>query len=111
MGCPRGFPTELPWCLERFGNVASTTVSTYQYRKPRYAYTSFSSKMPAICSLSQSNSLRAEYVNSSTSVCAIWRAEERSSAIHAAEPIWRRGPRIVVMFDRGVCMTKWLLPG
>jgi len=50
-----------------------------------------------MCSLSHSTSLRAEKANSSTSDWAIWSAMARSSAIQAADPGLRRGPRIAML--------------
>ena len=57
----------------------------------------FSEKISAMCSFSQSISLRAEKANSSISDSAMRMAEFRSSATHAAEPTARGGPRRIAI--------------
>lgn len=66
----------------------------------------FSEKISAMCSFSHSTSFRAEKENSSTSERVICRADDLSSAIHAAEPTGTRAPRIVAMAKMGREKTR-----
>jgi hypothetical protein len=64
-------------------------------------YIWFSEKTSAMCSLSHSSSFLAEYPNSSTSDCAIWSADDRSSMHHAVDPtVCRGGPGRIAMMSR-----------
>lgn len=57
----------------------------------------FSEKISAMCSFSQSISLRAANENSSTSDSAMSIAADRSSETHAADPIAKGGPRRIAI--------------
>lgn len=95
------FPRSFPGVLK----TSTTFLYHYQWMDGTFdasdTYIWFSEKTSAMCSLSHSSSFLAEYPNSSTSDCAIWSADDRSSVHHAIDPTaWRGGPGRIAMMSR-----------